>query len=196
MSVKKYHYYRLSDGVELTEDEATDENGCMRSGVKMSVPWYMRDSNNNVLTDAFGEPLNPTFNRRGYVFTDNSNRSPPSDDDHPDVRKFALSKAWEGGQIEPGDAFVYEGTPMVATHHTDDSHIEFVDIRSLDGDKLKQDAYQQYKAHLSGAWKRQKEPSPREWEISGPLSDSKNAEVSREQAWLDSVEELSNAWRK
>ena len=58
----------------------------------------------------------------------------------------------------------------------------------------------QYKEHLSGAWKtkpmkKQKEPDEREWEISGPLSDSQSAEL-KESAWRDSVEELQNAWRK
>ena len=149
----KARYYRLNDGVELTEDEALDEQGCMRSGVRMHVSAYMTDFNNRMLVDAFGEPLSPKYGRKGYAFVDNSNRLPPSDDDHRDVRKFALSNAWKGGHFEPGDAFVYEGTPMVATHYTDEFHVEFVDIRSLDGVKLKQDACQQHKAHLSGAWK-------------------------------------------
>ena len=114
----------------------------------MHVPVFMRDSEGRTLTDAFGEPLDPSYNRRGYVFTDNSNRPPPTDDDHPDIRKAALSRAWQGGHFEPGDAVVYEGKIMVGTHYTDESHVEFVDIRSLDGDQLKQDAYNQYKKHL------------------------------------------------
>ena len=128
------------DGRQISEDEAL-ENGVMKDGVGMRFSTFMTDSNGHTLTGTFNKPLDPTYNRRGYVFTDNTNRSPPCDDDHPDVRKFALSRAWQGGHFEPGDAFVYEGTPMVATKHTDATHVEFVDIRTLDGDELKRNAY-------------------------------------------------------
>ena len=187
------HYY--IDNEEIGEADAFDENGVMRDGVTTRFPMFMTDSAGNVLTDAFNEPLGPRWTCRGYVFSDNSNRPPPSDDDHPDVRKFALSNAWKGGHFEPGDAMIYEGKVMVGTKYTDESHVEFVDIRSGDGDKLKQDAYKQYKEHLSGAWKKQKEPKEREWEVAGPLSNSQRAEI-KEQAWRDSVTDLENAWRK
>ena len=73
--------------------------------------------------------------------------------------------------------------------------VEFYSI--ADGDQLKKNAYDEGVRAMNNAWKNkpkkeQKEPSDREWEISGPLSDSEGAEL-KEQAWRDSVEELQNA---
>ena len=180
------------DGRQISEDEAL-ENEVVRDGVATRFSTFMTDSAGNVLTDAFNQPLDPTYNRRGYVFSDNTNRSPLCDDDHRDVRKFALSNAWKGGHFEPGDAMIYEGKVMVGTKYTDEGHVEFVDIRSVDGDQLKSDAYQQYKEHLSGAWKtKQKEPSEREWEMGGSIGDGKSV---RDAAYEQSCRDLQDAWR-
>ena len=207
------------DGRQISEDEAFDENGIMRDGVGTRVRTMMRDGievaegimmhdtpvplgyqlvtdgEGRTLTDAFGTPLSPHHGRKGYTFVDNSNCKRPIDDSHPDVQKAYLSNAWKGGHFELGDQVVVEGRPMVGTHYTHATHVEFVDINTLDGDELKKRAFDEYKAHLSGAWKKQKEPDEREWECGGPLSDSESSEI-KEQAWRDSVTDLENAWKK
>ena len=139
----------------------------------------------------YGRPL------KGYAFVDNSNRSRPIDDCHPDVQKAHLSARWKGG-LDVGDQVTIDGVTRVGANYNDDSEVEFYSI--ADGDALKKHAYDQSKKNLSGRWKtkpkkEQREPDEREWECAGPLSDSQSAEL-KEQAWRDSVEELQNAWRK
>ena len=186
------HYYL--DNEEIAEADAFDENGIIRDGVTTRFPIFMTDSSGNVLTDAMGAPLDPSYTRRGYVFTDNINRERPIDNSHPDVQKAYIGNAWKNG-VEPGDVVNINGRQMIGTHFTDEGSVEFVDVSTLDGDELKKRAFDEYRAHLSGAWKKQKEPYPKEWECAGPLSDSESSEI-KEQAWRDSVEELSNVWRK
>ena len=107
----KRYYYTL-DGDPLTEDEAIDENGIIRDGVTTRFPLFMTDSDGRTLTDAFNQPLDPTYSRRGYVFTDNNNRERVVDDSHPDVQKAYLSNAWKGG-VKPGDVVTIDGRTLV-----------------------------------------------------------------------------------
>ena len=196
MTAKKAYYYDIATGDPIDEEDALEDSGIMRDGVALKVPMFMRDSAGNVLTDAMGEPLDPRWNCRGFVFVDNSNRERVIDDLHPDVQKAYISSAWKGG-VKPGDVVNINGRQMIGTHFTDEG-VEFVDINTLDGDELKKRAYDESKKALGERWKpkkAQREPSDREWEISGPLSDLQSSEL-KERAWRVSVEELQNAWRK
>ena len=191
------HYY--IDNEEIAEEDAFDENGIIRDGVTTRFPMFMTDSEGRTLVDAMGAPLDPSYTRRGYVFADNSNRERPIDDNHPDVQKAYLSNAWKGG-VKPGDVVTIDGRTLVGARYTDDDQtgVEFYSI--ADGDQLRKNAYDEGVRAMNNACKNkpkkeQKEPSDREWEISGPLSDSEGAEL-KEQARRDSVEELQNAWRK
>ena len=215
MAKKQTYWF---EGRQISEEEAFDSRGILRDGVSTQIPTMWRDgvevtqgiqmydtpvplgdlvvtdSEGRTLVDAFGQPLSPKFGRMGYAFVDNSNRERPVDDSHPGVQKAYISSAWKNG-VEPGDVVNINGRPMVGTQFTDESHVEFVDINTLDADELKEDAYQQYKKHVSGAWKKQKEPKEVEWAVAGPLSDAQSSEI-KEQAWRDAVTDLENAWRK
>ena len=201
MTAKKAYYYDTTTGDPIDEEDAL-ECGIMKDGVALKVPMYMRDSDGNalILTDAMGEPLDPRWNRRGFVFVDNADRSHPIDNSHPDVQKAYISSAWNGG-VKPGDVVNINGRQMIGTHFTDEGDVEFVDIQTLDANELKKRAYDEYKRHVSGNWKKQKEPKEIEWEVAGPLSDGRSvsdAESSeiKEQAWRDAVTDLENAWRR
>ena len=112
-----------------------------------------------------------------------------------EYKKGELSSRWKGG-LSDGDPVRMGGRNLeVIGHNPENGKVVLADTDMVDSDQLKEDAYTQYKKHISGAWKKQREPSPKEWECAGPLSDSQSAEV-KEQAWRDSVEELQNAWRK
>ena len=205
------------DGRQIDEDEAFDSNGVMRDGVGMRVATMMRDgvevaegimmydrpvplgdSTDNFLTDgegralvdAFGSPLSPHYDRRGYTFID-ADRS-VREQNH-QLRKAELSAAWKGG-LKLNDEVIIDGERMrVAGNNRENNKPILSD--AVDADDAAERAYDEYKKHLSGAWKKQKEPIEREWEVAGPLSDSQGDEI-KEQAWRDSVVAVSNAWRK
>ena len=143
------------------------------------------------LVDASGAPLN--WNRLGFVYLDGHDNTVRSQNHQ--VRKAELSARWKGGLQDGDPVHMGDRNLEVVGHNPKNNKLVLADTDMVDGDQLKSDAYKEYKKHLSGAWKKQKEPSEREWEVSGPLSDSQREDI-KEAAWRDSVEELSNAWRK
>ena len=190
----KANYFTL-DGDPLTEDEATNPDGTLRSGVRMHVPMFMRDGNGRTLVDAYGEPLPPKFGRRGYAFVDNSNRERPIDDSHPDVQKAYISSYWKGG-LEPGDFITVDGRTLVGDGYTDNGGVEFYPI--ADGDALKKCAYDEAKRELGKRWKtkpmkKQKEPDEREWEVAGPLSDGQSVKDAAYESYRN---DLESAWKR
>ena len=218
----KQTYWR--DNRQLTEEEAFDERGVLRDGVCARVKTMMRDGKEiaenimmydnpvplgyqlvtdgegRTLVDAMGTPLDPTYSRRGYVFTDNTNRERPIDESHPDVQKAYISNNWKNG-VEPGDVVTINGRQMIGTHYTDEGSVEFADINTMDGDALKKCAYDEAKRNLSERWKtkpmkKQKEPDEREWEVSGPLSDSSQGSEVKREAWEQSCRDLQDAWKR
>ena len=204
------------DGRQIPEDDAFDSNGVMRDGVGMRVGTMMRDgvevaegimmydepvplgdstddfltdSEGRALVDAFGAPLSTHYGRKGYAFMD-ADRSVR--EQNYQLRKAQLSSAWRGG-LTLGDEVIIDGERMrVAGNNRENNKPILGDADTVDAAER---AYDEYKKHISGAWKKQKEPKEREWEIAGPLSDSQRDEV-KEAAWRDSVADLENAWRK
>ena len=208
----KHTYWR--DGRQIDELEAFDSNGVMRDGVGMRVGTMMRDgvevaegimmfdrpvplgdpvvtdSGGRALVDAFGSPISTHYGRKGYTFID-ADRSVR--EENYQLRKAQLSAAWKGG-LELGDNVDIGGRHMrVAGNNHEGTKPILGD--AVDTTDAAERAYDEYKKHLSGAWKKQKKPSDREWEVAGVLSDSESAKI-KEAAWRDSVEELQNAWRK
>ena len=201
------------DGRQISEEDAFDENGVMRDGVGMRVGTMMRDgievaegimmfdrpvplgdlvvtdSEGRMLVDAFGEPINPRWNRRGFVYMD-ADRS--IREENCQLRKAELSARWKGG-LQLGDEVIIDGERMRVSGSNREGTKPI--LGGADTVDAAERAYDGYEKHLSGAWKKQKEPDFKEWECAGPLSDCESSEI-KEQAWRDSVEELSNAWRK
>ena len=67
---RKQYYYDIATGEPLDEEDALEASGIMKDGVALKVPMFMRGSNNNVLVDAFNEPISPNYGRKGYAFVD------------------------------------------------------------------------------------------------------------------------------
>ena len=181
------------DGEQIDEEDAFGENGIIRDGVHVRVPMMMRDSAGRTLVDAFGTPLSPNYGRRGYAFVDADNSQRCRE--HYDYQKEELSARWKGGLSNGDPVRIADRNLEVIGHNPENGKVVFVDTDMVDADDAAERAYKQFKKHLSGAWKKQKEPDEREWECAGPLSDAESAKIKSD-AYEQSVRDLQDAWRK
>ena len=110
--------------------------------------------------------------------TDNTVR----EEDH-QLRKAELSNQWRGG-LQLGDNVDLGGQRMrVVGNNRDGTKPILSDAVDANAGER---AYKQYKQHLSGAWKtKTKEPDEREWEVSGPLSDSESLKDEQDRATVE-----------
>ena len=185
-------------GNEITEDEAVDENGIVKDGVTMRSPIYLTDARGRTLTDAFGQPLPAGGGRSGFVFVDDTDNDQRRREDY-DFAKAKLSAEWKGG-LEAGDPVTIAGQRLhVLGYRRDNGKMVLGD--AVDGDALKEQAYNISKQELSDAWRRR--PTADVEEVINTINDidaddgqSVDAQALKDAAWLEGVERLRNAWRK
>lgn len=189
--------YRIYDRAGNLVEESENFPRMLRDGERLVVPTMMRDAMDPSLKRALdaARPKLP-----GHMFD--------SADNHAtkmrayDQSKLHLSNAWRGG-VHLGDYVNYGGQQMIVDCNNEGQPV-LVDASKVDGEKAKQDAYDEHKRTLTDAWKKKKEkreeksedPEDKEWAMAGPLSDGQSGQAVRDQAWRDSVTNLENAWRK
>ena len=153
--MSRRRYYHSRDGRELTEEEATDENGIIHDGVRMVTPLYLTDARGRTLTDAFGQPLPAIGGRSGYTFVDDADNAQRRREDY-DFYKAELSNRWKSG-LEQGDRFQLgdKRVEVLGFDDNDKMHVAGIDV------DLRQEAYQEYKQYYPTLGKRRRSPTTR-----------------------------------
>jgi hypothetical protein len=213
----KTRYY-LNDE-EISEAEAFDANGMIKDGVAMRTPAFlrdgwpgMRDSRGVTLKDAFGAPIEAAYGRRGYVFVNDAASAKRKADAYVES-KLMLSSAYKGGW-ELGDTVTVGDATHVITdaEPTDTGYkVTFKNTARMNAEDafaLKEAARDESIARMNDAWKRssaeaardeedeeRRKRKDREFELAGPLSDSKAQQI-KDAAYNESVTRLQDAWRR
>ena len=142
--------YFTKDGKQIDEEDAYDESGMIKDGVRMHVPLMMCDSNGHMLVDALGEPLPSNGGRvAGYVFRDTDNTVR---EENYQLSKAQLSAAWRGGLRLGDEVMIGDQRMRVSGNNRDNNRPILSDASTVDAD-AQQSAYEISKRQLADAWK-------------------------------------------
>jgi hypothetical protein len=136
----KIKFLRVSDGKEVTSDEAFSKDGILKSGFSISTPMTAMDA---VQKDIAKDALSSTVKyQKGKLSHTVESDDPDSDDEVDDAAPTTLSDGTDVVDHRPGFR-------RPATHASDS--VEFAE--QMTRSALLQDAYDQQDARDANAWK-------------------------------------------
>lgn len=203
----------------FADEDAFDENGILQPGKRLRHPQYMMDS------AASGNPVPQWALDKAAQMLGRDAATTPDWQQRQNIYncyKLDISNRWHGGGVESLRAGDVVSGGIVKSH--DNGRLVIADASKLDSETIKQQMYDAYDHDISTAWMRDRnaeaggsctvngqtgkwrkdndgklvccpDKAAHEFEMAGPLSDSKRYAV-RDEAYSQYEADLQNAWRR